>query len=905
MTSAHQGDGRPAVEHRAGRHARHRVETHARNGVHDPHDPHDPHGDPFLRTRFAVPAPPDTFLRRQRLARHLDGALRTPLTLVNGCAGAGKTLLVADWVTGRPELPVAWLTTDADGQGAGMFWAYLLQALRTSGVPLPPDIAFPADANRVGDALPARLAALLSGRDRPVVLVLDEFDRVTAPEIAAQLEFLLRHAAPGLRLVLVTRTEPLLPLHRYRAAGEVTEIRDAELAFTPGEAARLLEAHGLRLSPAAVRGIVERTRGWAAGLRLCALAAEDAPDPELCLKEFEADRSAVADFLLAEVLKRQDAATQELLLRVSVLDRFGPRPANAVTGRADAEAVLARLHRSNAFVQHVGHGVYRLHPLFAEILRAHLRMRRPGLEPELHRRAAVSFRAAGALPEALGHGAAAGDWEFTASALVDDLALGQFFTGPRAGTLAALFSRMGQRGGDGPAPELVRAAARLSRGDLAGGAVRLRRARQLTSRYDDVADTAAARMGCALLEALTARLTGAPRRAEDAVREAEALSGLLPAELIDGHPEFFALLLDHLGSARLWAGDFAGARAALTRAAATGPGAAVTALPREDALARLALLDVLHGRPGRAERRAREALAETERSGLARPAASGVERLVLAAVAVEREELAQARALLDTAGESHPALRDPVLEAGRALITARLRLARGEPGAAWQAVEPGVPADTVSPWARGETALVAAAVDLAEGRPQDAAALLPEVPRDQPACAVGAARVLLAAGRPEAAVRLLDRAAVDEHAGPAVTVRAALVRARAADRAGDTAAAGRLVTRAVREAHREGLRRPLTEAGAWIRPYLTSAPRHRHPTQPRATTSPPPPVEELSGRERDVLRRLARAMSTEEIAADLYVSVNTVKTHLKNAYRKLSVGRRNEAVRRARELDLL
>ncbi len=100
--------------------------------------------------------------------------------MVNGC-GAGKTLLVADWVAGHPELPVAWLTTDTDGQGPGMFWAYLLQALRTSGVPLPGDIASPADANRVGDALPARLAALLSARDRPVVLILDEFDRVTAP----------------------------------------------------------------------------------------------------------------------------------------------------------------------------------------------------------------------------------------------------------------------------------------------------------------------------------------------------------------------------------------------------------------------------------------------------------------------------------------------------------------------------------------------------------------------------------------------------------------------------------------------------------------------------------------------------------------------------------------------------
>ncbi|MFF9296496.1 LuxR C-terminal-related transcriptional regulator [Streptomyces sp. NPDC014764] len=896
------------MEHDAGPHEPQTGSHDPQTGPHDPQTgPHDPHGDPFLRTRLAVPAPPDTFLRRERLAGHLDGALRTPLTMVNGSAGAGKTLLVADWVAGHPELPVAWLTTDTDGQGAGMFWAYLLQALRTCGVPLPGDIASPADANRVGDALPTRLAALLGGRDRPVILVLDEFDRVTAPEIAAQLDFLLRHSAQGLRLVLVTRTEPLLPLHRYRAAGELTEIRDAELAFTPGETARLMEAHGLRLSPAAVRGVVERTRGWAAGLRLCALAAEQAPDPELCLKEFEADRSAVADFLLAEVLKRQDDGTQELLLRVSVLERFGPRLANAVTGRADAEAVLARLHRGNAFVQHVGHGVYRLHPLFAEILRAHLRMRRPGLEPELHRRAAVCLRTAGALPAALGHGAAADDWEFTASALVDDLALGQFFTGPRADILDALFSRMGPRGGDGPAPEIVRAAARLSRGDLAGGAVRLRRARERTGRYDgpaDGTDTAAVRMGCALLDALVARLSGAPGRAEDAVREAEALRELLPAELLDRHPEFFALLLDHLGSARLWAGDFAGARTALTRAAATGPGAPATALPREDALARLALLDVLHGRPGRAERTARAALAETERSGIAPPASSGVERVVLAAVAVEREELAQARELLDTAGESHPALRDPVLEAGRALVAARLHLANGEPGAAWKAVGTGVPADTVSPWARGETALVAAAVDLAEGRPQDAVALLPEVPRDQPACAVGAARVLLAAGRPEAAVRLLDRAAVDEHAGPAVTVRAALVRARAADRAGDAASARRLVAHAVTEAHREGLRRALAEAGSWIRPYLPPGPRHR-PAPPRPTGSPAPPVEELSGRERDVLRRLALAMSTEEIAADLYVSVNTVKTHLKNAYRKLSVGRRSEAVRRAREAGLL
>ncbi|GGV72254.1 transcriptional regulator [Streptomyces griseoloalbus] len=872
----------------------------------------DPHGDPFLRTRFAVPARPVTFLRRERLTRHLDQALRTPLTMINGAPGAGKTLLVADWVAHRDGLPVAWLTTDATGDGPGMFWAYLLRALRGVGVPLPADTGVPADANRVSPALPARLAAELSARERPVVVVLDEFDRVTAPEIAEQLEFVLHHAGPGLRLVLVTRTEPLLPLHRYRLAGELTEIRGAELAFTPDEAVELMDLHGLRLPPAALRALVERTRGWAAGLRLCALAAGQSPDPEAYLKEFEADRSAIADFLLGEVLKRQDAQTQDLLLRVSVLDRFSPGLANAVTGRDDAEAVLARLSRGNAFVEHLGHGLYRLHPLFAEILRAHLRMRRPGLEPGLHRRAAEWLRRSGFLSEALGHGAAAGDWGFTAGALVDDLAIGQFFTGLRSDAVAELFSRMG-RESTGPAPELVRAAGRLARCELDGGLAHLRRAQHELMEYDGTSDEAAARLSCALLEALAARLTGAPARAEDAARAAERLREAVPDDLLERHPELTALLLDHLGSTRLWAGHFEKARAALSTVADSAPGAA-TALPREDSLGRLALIDYLNGWLGRAERKAREALLETERFGLPRPSGSGVERLVLAAVAVDRDELGQAQALLDTLADTHPAMRDPVLRAGRALTTARLHLARGDPGAALKAVEPEVPADVVSPWARGGTTLVAAAAHLIEGRAETAAGLLLDVPEEQVACAVGAARIQLATGRAAAAVRLLDRVRPEGRAGPAVTVRAALVRAQAADEAGDGVSARGLVVRALEEARRERLRRPFREAGPWIRPYLGTAWPHWLTTgrlapgagPPRRRHEPPPPVyEELSGRERDVLRRLALTMSTQEIAADLYVSVNTVKTHLKSVYRKLSVNRRNEAVRRARDLDLL
>ncbi|MEE1757206.1 helix-turn-helix transcriptional regulator [Streptomyces sp. SP18CS02] len=878
----------------------------------------DPLGEPFLRTRYAVPTRPAVFLRRERLARHLDEASLTPLTMVNGCAGAGKTLLVADWAAGL-ERPVTWLTTDMVGQGPGMFWAYLLQALRTSGTPVSAHVGRPEEANRVDHALLARLAADLNGRDRPAIVVLDEYDRATAPELSEQLQFVLHHAGQGLRLVLVTRTEPLLPLHRYRAAGDMTEIRDAELAFTPEEAAVLLDLHGLRLAMPAARALVDRTRGWAAGVRLCALAARESPDPERYLKEFEADRGTVADFLLAEVLKRQTPQTQDLLLRVSVLERFCPDLADALTGRGDAGPLLAGLHRANAFVEHLGHAWYRLHPLFGDILRAHLRERCPGLEPELHRRAARWLRRHGSLSETLAHGAAAADWEFTAGALVDDLAIGQLFTGRHSGDLTGLFSRMGPEAG-GRATELVRAARDLSRNDLDRGLTHLARAEASLAGAGPAGDTpavAAARLSCALLEALAARLTGAPGRAERAAEAAGGLREEVPADLLDRHPELIALLETHLGSAWLWAGSFDQARAVLS-AVAAGPGGTATALVRAESLGHLALIDYLDGWLGRAERKALAALGETERFTPC-PAGSDIGRLVLAAVAVERDELEQARSLLDTAADPHALPRDPVTVAGRALATARLLLARGDVRAAVAAAEPAVVTETASPWAQGHTALVASAAQLAAGHPDAAAELLRAVPEGQAACAVGAARAHLAAGDPATATDLLDGVRTGGRTGPAVTVRALLLRARAADTAGDPAGARVLVAQALQEARRERLRLPFLEAGPWLRPLLGTGPLrelargwlvpgppgHGEPPRPAGTPPPPVPVEELSGRERDVLRRLALAMSTEEIAADLYVSVNTVKTHLKSAYRKLAVNRRNDAVRRARELRLL
>ncbi|MEU5366414.1 LuxR C-terminal-related transcriptional regulator [Streptomyces sp. NPDC005925] len=873
----------------------------------------DPPGDPFLRTRFALPARPATFLRRQRLVGHLHQAFTTPLTLVNGAAGAGKTLLTADWAAGLRE-PVAWLTVEAEDRQPGTFWAYVFEALRACGVRV---AGAPADSIGVGRGLLAALSAELNARDDPTVLVLDEYDRMNTPEIAEQLEFVSHHAGQGLRLVLVTRTEPLLPLHRYRATDALTEIRGSELSFTPAEADELLRLHGLHLSVQATSALVERTRGWAAGLRLSALAARESADPERYLKEFEADHSTVADFLLAEVLKGRTSATQDLLLRVSVLDRFCPDLADALTLRTDAELLLAELHRENAFIERLGHSWYRLHPLFREILRAHLHERMPGVEQELHVRAARWLRRSGFVPETLAHGAAGGDWDLTAGALIDDLAIGHLFTGLHSSDLARLFAGMAPGAGS-PASDLVRAAGALARRDLDHGLPHLRRAEKQLSDADDSPDLAAARLSCTLLEALAARLTGCPPRAERAAATAAALRQDLPERLLNKHPELTALLMTHVGSARLWAGRFDDARAVLTTVAGA-PGGAATALPRAESMGHLALLDYLNGWLGRAERRALAAVSEGERAGLPRPPGVSLARLVLAAVAVDRQELDQARALLDETAPLPARVHDPVPTAGRALATSRLLLDSGEAAAAVEAAAPALPTAVVSPWAESQAAVVLSAARLAEGRPDEAARVLHGVRGDQPVCAVEAAAIQVAAGRPRAAVDLLGTIRAEGRTGPAVGVGTALVKARAAQESGDAATARRLLARALLDARRERLRRPFLQTGDWIKPLLATAPLHelaegwlevgrprRHGERPGHGAGPVPLVAvELSGRERDVLRRLARMMTTEEIAADLYVSVNTVKTHLKSAYRKLAVNRRSDAVHRARDLGLL
>ncbi|MFB6890994.1 LuxR C-terminal-related transcriptional regulator [Kitasatospora sp. NPDC056327] len=904
-----------------------------------------PGGDPVLAARVRPPCPPaGAFLRRDRLLTRLDAAVLRPVTLVSGPAGAGKTLLVTDWLArGRLPGPAGWLTLEPGDAGPGTFWTYVREALRTVAADLPDGIGVPARAEHVEPSLLLRLADWIGARDRPLVLVLDECEHLADLRLARQLHDLVRHTAGRLRLVLVGRSEPPLPLHRYRAADELAEVRAADLALDRTEAAALLERHGLRLRPATVGALHRATSGWAAGLRLLALAARDAEDPDGYLGRIGAGPTVLADFLLAEVLRTQPAPAQDLLLSCSLLDLVHPDLADALTGRRDGGRILERLHQENAFTEALPDGWYRLHPMFAGILRLHLRACAPERIDGLRVRAAHWLADHGRYRTALDHAAGAGAWGLAARLLVDRFAVGELLTGRDAGRLCALFSRMPPTERT-PDAEVVRAAVHLARAE-AGAALRVldRAGARLPAQQTPL------QLAAAFVHAGAAGLLGSAVLAERAARRAHELALRAPAGALDRHPELLALVDAGLGSALLWHGRTDEARRALERAA-RAPASPATARPRHDALCRLALIDYLEGRPGRAERLVREADEAADLAGLPAGGRGGVGALVLAGAALERDELAAARGALPGPAEDedpdggpsgtdgseqghergsdrghgpgHEPDRDPVAALGDSVIRAGLHLAHGRPDAALRLLaRAGARREGAggrpSGWGRERLAVTASAALLAAGRPQEAVAVLADGPVRAPDAVLAAARAALAAGLDEArALERLRELRADPAVGSAIRTRALLLLAQADEDGPD---GPRLLSQALATAEPERLRRPFREAAPWVRRQLGRRPRPAgahawlpddlRPVAPGGPAggpfAPPAPAEPLTEREREVLRCAARMLSTQEIADELFLSPNTVKTHLKSVNRKLLTGSRREAVRTAVRLDLL
>jgi LuxR family maltose regulon positive regulatory protein len=407
---------------------------------------------PILATKLYIPPPRPGAVPRPRLLERLNEGLRQDqgfarkLTLICAPAGFGKTALVGQWVAAfehiEPKIRVAWLSMEeADGDPA-RFLAYLITALQTiaadrgsadfgAGVMVSLQAPQPPPLEALLTALLNEIAAIkTAGIPADFVLVLDDYHLVDSQQVDQALAFLVEHLPPRMHLTIATREDPHLPLARLRARNQVTELRAADLRFTPAEAAEFLnQVMGLHLSAEDIAALETRTEGWIAGLQLAALSMQGQKDAAGFIKSFTGSHHFVLDYLMEEVLQQQPESVQTFLLHTSILERMCGPLCDAVlqgdtgptddssTPAASGKETLESLERANLFIVALDNERrwYRYHHLFAELLRHRLEQTGPALAPKLHRRASVWLEGENLIEEAVAHAFASRDWEHTAN----------------------------------------------------------------------------------------------------------------------------------------------------------------------------------------------------------------------------------------------------------------------------------------------------------------------------------------------------------------------------------------------------------------------------------------------------------------------------------------------------------
>ena len=872
----------------------------------------------LLAAKLAPPELAHATVQRARLLRQLSHAVqRSPLTLVSGPAGAGKTVLVAAWRDAEARSrPIAWLTLDGYDDEPAVFWSYVIETLRGAGVPLADLPALTPGEPLPGGFLPA-LAAVLAGLPTPVVLILDNADHLADKNIVTGLDLLVQHTGNCLRMVLCARADPQLPLHRYRLAGAMSEIRGAELAFTADETGDLLAAMGVPVPDQVAERLCAEAQGWAVGLRLAAAPLKQGVPPERLVTSLAHDDGSVAQYLFAEVLAGQPAGVRRLLLRISVTDELHPDLVDRLSGRPNSRRVLAGLAHANAFVEEAAGtaGGFRIHPLFREMLRAQLSFDHPGEVAGLHRTCATWYAAAGRSKEATEHALAAGDWPFAARLLVDDMVVPRLLA---HGSLPAADLRELPAGLPGADAAVLRSASALAAGEQPSAADLSDAAKAVD------ADRPALRVAATLTGLTAAVATGADEaHTETLAGSAQAAFADLPETDRQGRRDSVAVVAGARAFATWRADSPAEDVAAQMRTAAAAAHAAGARRLRGRAVGLLALLEASAGRLTRALQHATEAEELCADAGIdeaQRPPASAT---ALASLHLQRYALVVSREWLTHAlNRERNATPGPEGAATTALLTVvhaqSLRLRR-EYAPAEQVLQPALNAQGLPGWVRERVLLEAARLAFAQGLLADGLRLLdgPVVGPDERSRMRATAALL---GAHDADVALASEA---HGAAPADVVESLLVRASQFAEGGMATRAVDELARALQLGRPELLRLPFVDAPPQVRRLLRSHPRMQGPAAWLSPSWTPghaagssagdldapaaqvPLTQELSERETEVLQHLAEMLSTTEIAAAMFISVNTVRTHIRSILRKLGVTRRNQAVRRARELRLL
>jgi LuxR family transcriptional regulator, maltose regulon positive regulatory protein len=846
---------------------------------------------------------------------------------ISAPAGSGKTMLMRSWIAEAGlARHAAWVPVASGERDPQRFWLSVLGALRetASGAPLVRAVTAAPDLD--GWAIVERLLTDLAPLADRLWLVIDDVHEL-GPDALRQLELLLLRAPPDLRLVLATRHDLRLGLHRLRLEGELTEIRAADLRFTVAEARELLAAAaGVQLPDAALVTLQERTEGWAAGLRLAALSLAGHPDPARFAAGFSGTERTVAEYLLAEMLERQPPDVQDLLLRTSLLDRVNGELADLLTAGTGGERVLQDLEQANAFVISLdgSRSWFRYHQMFADLLRLELRRRLPGQVPVLHRRAAGWFTLHGQLAEGIRHSQAAGDWA-EAARLLADHAFSLTLDG-QAQTMRALLRAFPQ-GADHPELALVRAMGDLARGRLDEAAAHLAVA-------ETHAEAASAdrrrrlRVAVASLQLSLARRRGQLAGVVEQARFlASPVTGRSDGDIALGS-DLRAVALMNLGTAEAW-----------TLEPPAAPGAERhlregAALAREigrpylevGCLAQLGFGSLVLHSFATAQRRCREAIALAERHGWGTEPVIAPALIMLAGTLIWTGEFDEGerwlrrtrRALQTDTGPDITLLLHQtagILHAGRSHHHKALEEFGAAEYLGSQLADSRALATRTTRW------LLATQARL--GMTVEARALLAALDNEQASSGeIRNARAVICLAEGDPAGALAAVAGVLDGTAPVlgdVTVMEAHLLAGLAHRQlGDQRAASQAAERALALAESDRLVLPFAMTGS--AELLEALPRHEtahaalradildvlHGSSPPAKDqSAPPLMEELSPGELKVLRYLPTNLSRPEIAGELSVSPNTVSAHIRSIYAKLQVRDRSSAVRRARELRLL
>ncbi len=861
------------------------------------------------RAKTAVPRVPANFVFRDELRdRLMTLSAEYPVTLVCAPAGYGKTLLLADWIEQTGAADKAWVSIDGDDDDAGRFWTAVLSAvcgcapvpsssrLHTLHPPGVPDAAgFYADVIDGLAALPA-----------PVYLVLDDLQEVAGEATWHGITTLVRHQPRNLRLVLSTRADPQLPLARMGLQGELAQLRADDLRFSTVRAAELLRRAGAGLDDDQVRRLTEQTAGWPAGLRLAARSLRVVSDHDAFLDEFAGNDRAVADFLVSQVLARLPAATADVLTLVSVCDEVTPTLAAALSGRADAGAILAGLERDNSLVLGVGKDRqwYRTHPLLRSYLHADLARQRPGVVAQLHETAAAWFAEQEWPGKALDHVMLTGE-HATTTDLLHRHAVTVLLTGDDHGSVRRALDTVGVD--RDPALALVSALDHLQAGDHqrteedlaacwaawpdrpADDLVRLRQL-VLTTRtlvggspppvvsldWDRV--VAAYEGGdleawARLAHGWTLLYTGEPAAARPELEAAARLARTAGLDYVTMH------CLSALAALSGRDGDFPAMESNCAPAIELAYAHGWTASPwlSADHLM-LGLTSLVHLDPA-------GALDEAHHAEAALPAGTDagthllryLTGLLTGAAYMDAGRRQEGLALLQQARHEHGEAGLPAtLLATGVLVEHQCTLALGHSALAQQLVA----------WARerlgdvAELDLMQAWTSYAQGGSYSAGLAIADV--------LGGSRpTLCPTTRLEA--RLLETA-LEIHLGRRTKARGALNAALVlAERVS--------AVRPFRHADPSVRRLLLEQVGGFGRTNAFAA-RVSHLVS--TMDSQPPDV--LTSREHAVLVRLSSPQSLDELASDMSVSVNTVKTHVRAIYAKLGVNNRRAAVVAGRQL---